>query len=689
MTYHMGLTPRQEGWTNFINLELNRLRITTSINYSMFSETDAVRVQCDLSNPLKWDQLHEWTFNITLFRPSIFLLRDHVTLFTDVGADWTSQESDYATWIPCVYTLNLNLVDFSLFLNVNDGNIISAPAELNENSYIVFRGAKFSAKAIVPSDKISPMEHSVDFELQWPAVSMSVRTPQWNTLSILLSDSEIGQFRKLEVSGSYTYPSDTSRNNIETLDVQASASYCSIVFYGFLLRYLFNVRNNYLGDHTQFMTLEEYQREARLQRSTSLHGTGKRPPVSNVTDFFFDVNIKTGALILPSRLYEVSEAIRLHFDELRADVRFMDYYMDLQVNTTPISCYHHINEPLSQIFEGLDVTTPSMFVDGLAVHAHRLLGKPPSNPAYICNWDFDLGKITGESKLDFLLAINSAFDTFAYSLIDVENALPEISPPDRDISFIRLNAAGACLRIPVSDDEIRIQLGPTTVGADDRTSLLRSGRTTISLQSLSIQVLHKDKIVAYFNTAIRTTILTRRQDLLDHGPKQANHVKTHDEATRRAWFLYSKHRLHAEEDIETFEIDIPPFSPEHVSNVHRRKYSPKHAPRDDSRPIEDIHFAEGFLPPDSAGWGQPERAPRRPTTPAFDESEPMAHSSYSDIVLTHVDNLPKAQVTFIVEVSVDTSLSITPEIICAVETIYQALETTVPCGWGALMLGSG
>ena len=32
-------------------------------------------------------------------------------------------------------------------------------------------------------------------------------------------------------------------------------------------------------------------------------------------------------MILPSRLYEVSEGIRMHFDMLEADVRFMDYYM--------------------------------------------------------------------------------------------------------------------------------------------------------------------------------------------------------------------------------------------------------------------------------------------------------------------------------------------------------------------------
>ena len=309
-----------------LNLELKRLRVTTSVNYGIFTEAEGVRMQCDLSNPLKWDALHNWAFKITVFKPSIFLLRDHVTLFSDCGADWTSAPTDYATWIPYIYTLNIDFVDFSLFLNVNDGNIISSPSELNDNSYVTFRGAKMSGKAIVPSDKISPIEHCIHFEWHCPAIALGVHAPLWNTLSVLLSQQEIGQLHELELIGSYSYPSGVSRNNIETLDIQASASYVSVVVYGFLLRYLFNVRNNYFGDHTQFVTLEEYQRQTKLAGRDSLHAA-KRRPVSNVLDVIITVEVAKGAIMLPSRLYEVREGVRMHFDMLEADVRFMDYYM--------------------------------------------------------------------------------------------------------------------------------------------------------------------------------------------------------------------------------------------------------------------------------------------------------------------------------------------------------------------------
>jgi hypothetical protein len=46
-------------------------------------------------------------------------------------------------------------------------------------------------------------------------------------------------------------------------------------------------------------------------------------------------------------------------------------------------------------------------------------------------------------------------------------------------------------------------------------------------------------------------------------------------------------------------------------------------------------------------------------------------------MLTHVDGLPSAQQTFIVEVSVDTTLLLTPDVIHSATVMLQALETTV------------
>ena len=351
--------------------------------------------------------------------------------------------------------------------------------------------------------------------------------------------------------------------------------------------------------------------------------------------------------------------------------------IDLQINITPLSCFRHVKDSIDEIFEGLGGKIPEIFVDGIAVHAHRLLGKPPSNPAYICNWDFDIGMITGEVKIPFLQAINAALDSFIYHLIDMENALPEMTPPDRDITFLRVNAVGAALQIPVDAHEIRVELGPTTLGADDQTSLLRSLRSTITIQSFGVQVLQEGKAVASFNTALRVTMLGRRQDLLDHRLKQAQHVRDHDAPSRRAWFLYSKKKAHPQSGLEDVEIDLPPLAPEHVASLHSRPYIPKCPLRKGKDAVQDVNMASAFLAPEYWSWPCGDEHPGRISMPDFVDNDPKLHSSSGDIVLTHLNSLPGAQKSFIVEVSPETTLLLTPNVIHAANVLLQALDITV------------
>ena len=332
---------------------------------------------------------------------------------------------------------------------------------------------------------------------------------------------------------------------------------------------------------------------------------------------------------------------------------------------------------MEEIFEELGNKVPEAFINGLTVHAHRLLGKPPTNPAYICNWDFDIGLITGEAKIPFLQAINSALDSFVYNLDDVENALPEMTPPDRDITFLRLNGAGANMKVLVEEHEIHIQLGPTTFGADDRTSLLRSLRATINIEFFTVQIRQRGRLAASFDTALRITVLNRRQDLLDHGLKQSRHVREHDAPSGRARFLYSKRQSHSPVELETFEIDLPPLPRDRIAEIHSQTYTRRCRLSPGRSTVPDIHLASSFLPPNYGSWKGEADQLRKPVHPRFKDETPLSHSSYSDIVLTHVDNLPAAQKTFIVEVSEDTKLVLTPAVFESLHAMFATLEINV------------
>jgi len=172
-------------------------------------------------------------------------------------------------------------------------------------------------------------------------------------------------------------------------------------------------------------------------------------------------------------------------------------------------------------------------------------------------------------------------------------------------------------------------------------------------------------------------VLGRRPDLLDHGPKQSKHVRQHDAPSRRAWYLYSKKKGHVEDDIDTFEIDLPPLYQERVESLHFGSYIPKCNMRKSQVENQEIHFASTYMAPDYTLSPAGGDCPNQPSSDPFVEETPMLHSSYSEIIATHVDNLPKAQKTIIIECSTDTSLVLTPNVMYSAQVLFQAFDTIV------------
>lgn len=85
------------------------------------------QIQGSLPAPLRWNQARRWDFIITLQDPEVYLLRDHITLLTDLGRDWSAgPPHDLTHFIPMLYTVKFNLKNYSLAFNVNDQNIVDS-----------------------------------------------------------------------------------------------------------------------------------------------------------------------------------------------------------------------------------------------------------------------------------------------------------------------------------------------------------------------------------------------------------------------------------------------------------------------------------------------------------------------------------------------------------------------------------
>ena len=67
-------------------------------------------------------------------QPVLYLLRDHINMFTDLGKDWThGPPSDYYRFVPMVYIIRLDLRNYEVNTYVNDLNIIDKPLIRDEN----------------------------------------------------------------------------------------------------------------------------------------------------------------------------------------------------------------------------------------------------------------------------------------------------------------------------------------------------------------------------------------------------------------------------------------------------------------------------------------------------------------------------------------------------------------------------
>jgi hypothetical protein len=87
-----------------------------------------------MPTPLRWNEERTWDFDLTMERPEIWLLRDHVTLIADLAKDWSSGSTgDFFHFVPNHYKFQVALKNYYLRLNLNDYNIVDRPTSKEDN----------------------------------------------------------------------------------------------------------------------------------------------------------------------------------------------------------------------------------------------------------------------------------------------------------------------------------------------------------------------------------------------------------------------------------------------------------------------------------------------------------------------------------------------------------------------------
>ncbi|KAH7888759.1 hypothetical protein F5I97DRAFT_2055646 [Phlebopus sp. FC_14] len=447
-----------DGYESRLEVHLDTVQVTSSLNDIKLVNAESCRVHAALPSPLKWNAKRQWSFAVSLRQPIIFLLRDHINMFSDLSRDWTTGPlTEWHHFVPTVYSFELALHHFDLDLYANDQNIIDKPLIKDENSMVNLRAPRLCISVSIPANIFRPEATTITFMVDVPDIMVSMALPRWNTQSLYNQGKEYrvlhaGTFR---LDASYHYWAEVRPENIEQLKLGILVRDVSFKTLGWVIRYFMVLRDNYLGSFTQFSTLTEYLDKRRRDEVGDPVEKKYRPDKSNILQVEMLIEVENGSLLLPAGLpgcekhssnttaaNDVGTSVLLTFPELHVDFRLHEYFMDMSLNVGLIKgCILDICSEDVFFNGGYKSFKETLYIDGVDITANRLFGPPPRTRTYVCVWEIALGHVkTVLSILDVRIVL-AALEVFRINYADPANApASEFSMPlDADLTFVKLS----------------------------------------------------------------------------------------------------------------------------------------------------------------------------------------------------------------------------------------------------------
>ena len=559
VTYTMDMFATALGFRNMLVVDLKSPEMLTSVNHGTLWRSKTQTICCDLSNPIEWNSLRTWVFDIRSEEFELFILRDHIYLLTDLISDWTGgPPGDFNTFVPFKYSLRLLFPNFKLYLNVNDSNIINDPSDTDDNTFIVVWGRQLTADLSIPLTEYRPLKSKVTFVIDASHGGFQLCTPTWNTQHTLLDSQEVAALKDLRVDGSYHYCTNTAPGLTDTAIINIHGVAPTVHLYGFLIRYFIKLKDNYFGEDLHFQTLEEYQQRINQtgSRGSSALDVDSYKKISNDLDVVVAVTIDNACLMLPANLYSANRNIKISVASILLDLRFTNYYMDLETIFSPLAVSQAIPGDLRTYTAANDSST-QVFVDGIVVSGHRLFGLPPTEPTYVCNWDFDVGHISGESSVEVLSTFLSAIKCLAFTFSDAENALPPFNPLVlHDVTFLRAKVEPIRIWLHVDTTAFLFSTDVIKLDFNDWAGAFFSDRLNLNISRVTLACIDEQSVsrrqarvqsdivtLAFLESSITIRMVERSVQAELSLRLQQDHVQVHDTRTGRTpWLIHDFHQ---------------------------------------------------------------------------------------------------------------------------------------------------
>ncbi|OSD07084.1 hypothetical protein PYCCODRAFT_793525 [Trametes coccinea BRFM310] len=462
ISYIVPMVASVKGYLSVLEVHLDTVTVTSSLNDIRLLTAETCRIRSHLPAPLKWNGLRQWTFAISLRQPCLYLLRDHINMFTDLGKDWsTGPPSDYNLFTPMIYVVDLDMHNYDINLYVNDQNIIDKPLIKEDNALLTLRGTHLTNGIHMPFNKYRPEATTVSFWIDAPDVNVSLSLPRWNITSLYATPdrSQVGRIGMLSLKGSYRYFAEVKPEHVDQLKLDFSGRDVVYKGFGWTARYFMILRDNYFGSFTHFSTLNEYldKRRSGQPLGDPIH-LQYREGSSNAMQVTLGLDVDNGLIVLPAghpgyekynddqpraSSEDLGPCLMLSLPQLQLQLRTNDYYMEMSLNIDTISgriSQHCYNSTILAPPVNNGNRRDKIVIDGLDIVAHRLFGPRPTATTYVCIWEIHVGDVKASVNAYETRMLSSVGSAFGSNFSDPLNAPAKeyALPVDPDVTFLKV-----------------------------------------------------------------------------------------------------------------------------------------------------------------------------------------------------------------------------------------------------------
>ncbi|CAA7261639.1 unnamed protein product [Cyclocybe aegerita] len=449
INYVMPMFVGPSGYESTLEVHLDAVTVTSSLNDIRLISGESCRVRGEMPACINWDGERAWTFSIFLRQPILFLLRDHINMFTDLGRDWVSgPPTDYQKFIPMIYDINLEMHHFDLNLYANDQNIIDKPLIREENAMISLRGPHLKNSTTIPSNVFRPESTPIPFTVIAPDLSACFFLPRWNTHALPTLKDGIPLFTTelFQINASYRYFAEVHDENVEQLKLDISMKAPLYRMYGWSIRYFMVLRDNYLGSFTHFQTLSEYLGKRKQNQPVGDPiGLKYRPGKSNMLQTQILLHADQAVLLMPTTLVgcagSTGHDITFAIPDIRLQFRMHDYYMEMTLKLDTARGYIKEGYQLGHALSRSGTTSEDIFmIDGVDITANRLFGPQPRTATYVCIWEITIGRTKASMSARHAQMLTAALTSFRLNFVDLVNAPAADFVPtiELDVSFYKI-----------------------------------------------------------------------------------------------------------------------------------------------------------------------------------------------------------------------------------------------------------